>query len=112
MGGTPDLGTIPGQDQGSGANANQAKSDGRTALLIACLNGHEACARLLLDRGADANQAQSDGWTALMIACQDGHEACARLLLDRGAHKNTQGAGDETALSLATDPAIRRLLAA
>ncbi len=33
-------------------------TDGATPLLIACLEGRQAVAELLLDRGADVNQAK------------------------------------------------------
>ena len=60
---------------------DQANEGGATPLYIACRNGHEACARLLLEQGAAVDQAAHDGGTPLIIACQLGHEACARLLL-------------------------------
>lgn len=43
-----------------GAAVNQAMNDGASPLWIACQNGHEACARLLLDGGADVNRADED----------------------------------------------------
>ena len=65
------------------------------------LDGHEACARLLLERGADANQAKSDGTTALMWACQSGHEACARTLIDAEGSLEAVSKAGHTALALA-----------
>ena len=53
--------------------------------MACCRNGHEACARVLVDAGAAVDAAKSNGFTALMRCCQDGHEACARVLVDAGA---------------------------
>ena len=56
------------------AAVDAADSNGDTALMWACMNGHEACARLLIDAKAavDATRAppSSNGFTALMKACQ------------------------------------------
>ena len=41
-------------------------SDGFTALMLCCQNGHEACARMLVDAGAAVDAAGSDGTIALM----------------------------------------------
>src|SRR5271154_3144226 len=47
--------------------------------------GHEAVARLLLEKGADVAAREEDGWPALHGAADKGHEAVARLLLEKGA---------------------------
>jgi hypothetical protein len=46
-------------------------SDGATPLWIACQNGHQAMAGLLLDRGADVNQAR---------VCYSGGEGACEVL--------------------------------
>ena len=57
-----------------------------TPLFIACQQGREPVARLLLlERGAAVDQANNCGTTPLSIACEKGHEPVARLLLERGA---------------------------
>lgn len=48
----------------AGADVNDTLSDGETALIIACANGHWELAAMLLDRGAEPNRAQV-GWNAL-----------------------------------------------
>ena len=74
---------------------------GTTALLIACHQGHEACAQALLQAGADPNSARDDGATALMTACQQGLEACAFALLQAGADPNSSRDNGATALMAA-----------
>ena len=98
-----------------GANVN-AMSDGRTALVLAAIRGHEAVVQLLLENGADVN-ADEMGRTVLMWAAFGGHEVVVRLLLENGADVNAKG--DErtgyrgTALMLAAEighEAVVRLL--
>ncbi|RYP70906.1 hypothetical protein DL771_005156 [Monosporascus sp. 5C6A] len=82
--------------------ANKKDITGRNPLSYAAEQGHEAVARLLLDRGADVNaeDVNVDGETALILAAKQGHEAVARLLLDRGAEVNAKSINSisETAL--------------
>uniref|UniRef100_A0A8C6NLM5 Ankyrin repeat and SOCS box protein 11 n=1 Tax=Nothobranchius furzeri TaxID=105023 RepID=A0A8C6NLM5_NOTFU len=53
----------------------------------ACLGGHYACAKLLLDNGANAVSA--DGATPLFNSCRSGSAACVRLLSQHGASSLT-----------------------
>ena len=65
---------------------NTAKDkDGKTALMWASCNGHEAVVRLLIEKGADVNAKNNNGWTALMRASDNGNEAVVRLLKSNGA---------------------------
>jgi ankyrin repeat protein len=59
----------------------------------ASAHGHEAVARLLIERGADVNAMRSDGATALMLAAKSG-DVITGLLLDRGARVNEVGTFD------------------
>ena len=61
--------------------------------MLSCQNGHELCARALLEAGADINCMPPNGPTALMMACQDGHEQCTRALLEAGADRDILSSG-------------------
>ena len=61
-------------DSACNYNADATENDGRTALMIACGNGHELCARALLEAGAAVDSATNKGATTLKISCQNGHE--------------------------------------
>ncbi|KAF1970942.1 hypothetical protein BU23DRAFT_590811 [Bimuria novae-zelandiae CBS 107.79] len=56
-----------------------------TPLSWAAAYGHEAVAKLLLEKGADVEAKTNDDWTPLRGAATSGHEAVVKLLLERGA---------------------------
>ncbi|KFY83567.1 hypothetical protein V498_07971, partial [Pseudogymnoascus sp. VKM F-4517 (FW-2822)] len=58
---------------------------GQTSLFWAAENGHEAVAKLLLQKGADVDAKDVDGGTPLRRAAVYGHKAVAKLLLQKGA---------------------------
>ena len=91
--------------------SEEKRQTGATPLYIACQNGHEACARLLLDRDAKVDLARQDGATPLIMACQNSHEACARLLLERGANTDVRSGG-RSARSVAREKKLASVLAA
>ena len=64
-------------------------------------NGHDLCARVLLEAGAAVNTANAKGFVALMHACQNGHDLCARVLLEAGADPNKAVPDGRTALMAA-----------
>ncbi|KAH8729736.1 hypothetical protein BGZ61DRAFT_345615, partial [Ilyonectria robusta] len=74
------LGTILERADQIGTSIDSKDSSGRTPLLWAAAEGHEAVMRLLLDRGADIKAADSYSWTPLLWAAAEGHEAVIRLL--------------------------------
>eukprot|EP01046_Picozoa_sp_COSAG06_P073761 COSAG06_NODE_22217_length_730_cov_1.377179_1_plen_175_part_01 len=53
-----------------GANLEVRDPDGRTALLLAVVRGHDACVELLIERNADVDAAADDGDTALHEAAR------------------------------------------
>ena len=57
-----------------------------TALHAACEHGHEAVARILLQRSRDLLDVPNRlGQTPLHLSCERGHLSCARLLVDAAA---------------------------
>ena len=63
---------------------------GSEALTRACLIGHTAAVKALLDRGAEVNPNDNSGWTPLMEAAFAGHADTIRALLERGADVNVK----------------------
>ncbi|XP_054127901.1 ankyrin repeat and SOCS box protein 11 isoform X2 [Melozone crissalis] len=57
----------------------------KTLIAQACLGGHVACAKVLLENGAQVNAATIDGVTPLFNACCSGSAACVSMLLEFGA---------------------------
>ncbi|KFG86104.1 hypothetical protein MANI_109978 [Metarhizium anisopliae] len=68
---------------------------GRTPLMYAAENRHEATARLLLGYGADIEANDKKGQTPLFFAAVSGHEGIVQLLLERGA--DVDGLGERRA---------------
>ena len=64
-----------------------ALPDGRTALHMACANGHADVAAFLIEQGADLDAPNAEGSTALHWAAVNGHAAVLRQLLDAGASR-------------------------
>ncbi|XP_010184540.1 PREDICTED: ankyrin repeat and SOCS box protein 11 isoform X2 [Mesitornis unicolor] len=63
----------------------------KTLIAQACLGGHVACAKVLLENGAQVNAVTIDGITPLFNACCSGSVACVNMLLEFGAkpqHRN------------------------
>jgi ankyrin repeat protein len=84
-----------------------------TPLMMACLRGHTAIARELMDRGADVNKT---GWTPLHYAATGGHVEIMQMLLDRSAYIDAESPNGTTPLMMAamygTPEAARFLLEA
>ena len=83
----------------NGAQVDQTRKDGASVLMLSCQNGHEQCARALIEAGA-AVDTQNRGYTALMLCCEKGHEPCARALIEAGADVNVARSDGNTALIL------------
>uniref|UniRef100_A0A452FR71 Uncharacterized protein n=1 Tax=Capra hircus TaxID=9925 RepID=A0A452FR71_CAPHI len=73
----------------------------RTALHLACANGHSAVVTLLLERKCLLNLCDSENRTALMKAVECQEEECATLLLEHGADPNVMDVSGNTALHYA-----------
>lgn len=61
-------------------------SCGRTALMLACLAGHEDAVAYLVEQNARADVADKERCTALMAASSKGHLGIVRLLLGSRSH--------------------------
>ncbi|XP_038173028.1 ankyrin repeat and SOCS box protein 11 isoform X2 [Arvicola amphibius] len=57
----------------------------KTLIAQACLGGHVACAKFLLENGAQVNGLTVHGTTPLFNACCSGSAACVSMLLEFGA---------------------------
>ena len=76
---------LDGKYEGKGADINLQSINGYTPLAYACLTGHEAVARLLLERGANTTLQSKSGSTALSCARLYRHAAIVALLEAHGA---------------------------
>ena len=78
--------------------------------MLSCQNGHELCARALLEAKANVNATSNDGLTALIQAASvKGSHDIVLDLLKAGADQ-TKTFMECTALDLAKDPAVQELL--
>jgi len=67
----------------AGSDVNAADADGRTALMLATIGGHEGVASLMIDRrGCDVNLVDSTQRTSLFYAAQAGLVDTVKRLLD------------------------------
>ncbi|EAW98877.1 ankyrin repeat and SOCS box-containing 11, isoform CRA_a, partial [Homo sapiens] len=72
-------------DGGRGVNVNLVTINRVSSLHEACLGGHVACAKALLENGAHVNGVTVHGATPLFNACCSGSAACVNVLLEFGA---------------------------
>ncbi|EPQ14133.1 Ankyrin repeat domain-containing protein 26 [Myotis brandtii] len=73
----------------------------RTALHLACANGHPGVVTLLADRKCLLNLCDNENRTALIKAVQSQEEECVTILLDHGADPNIMDIDGNTALHYA-----------
>ena len=76
---------------------------GRTALHWAAFHGHDAIARLLLERGASHEAQDNDGLTPLQAAVAYGHSMVVKVLMMAGADLKIDMKGLSAALEHAAD---------
>jgi len=79
-------------------NVNVRNSHGETALMLACLKGHVALAKLLISKQADINQ---PGWTPLHYAATGGHIELIQMLLEESAYIDAESPNGTTPLMMA-----------
>ncbi len=85
----------------AGADANEADSDGSSALLWAAYHSSSELVALLLERGADPNLANAFGVTPLLQASRYGDVDAMRVLIGGGADVSRSVRDGETPLMAA-----------
>ena len=79
-------------------DVNVRNAHGETALMLACLKGHVALAKLLISKQADVNQ---PGWTPLHYAATGGHVELIQILLEESAYIDAESPNGTTPLMMA-----------
>jgi len=93
-----------------GMNVDVKNEYGRTALTLACMNGFEHLARLLLSYHANPNVQNNDSWTALMWASSYGFKDIVQLLLDHDADVTLRDNDGRTASDLSENKEIQEMI--
>jgi ankyrin repeat protein len=101
----------------AGANAEVARWNGETSLMIAAQVGNVENVKLLLDKGVNVNATEGHrGQDALMWAAAEGHPEVIDLLIAHGAKVNSASLGGTTPLVFAANrndaKSVDRLIAA
>ena len=65
-------------------HVDEKDSSGKTALHLACSEGHRNLCQILLNFGANIKEVSADKMTPLHCAIQNGHSEVARIILNRG----------------------------
>ena len=86
----------------AGADVNQTKHNGVSALMRAALCGHPRNVKVLIKAAANVNLVDNKGVSALMKAAFFGHQQCVKLLIERGADVNVSNKDGMTPLMAAT----------
>ena len=96
------------------ARIGETRPSGRRPLSAAIEAGHDAIARLLLERGADPNWGEPTApkGRSLQVAAGAGKRELVELLLAHGADPNSNVDSSGNAVSAAATPEIRALLVA
>jgi ankyrin repeat protein len=72
----------------TGGDVNKCGNDGQSPILMAALNGHAECLKLLLAAGGDVNKCDNNGSSPILMAALNGHAECLKLLLAAGGDVN------------------------
>lgn len=100
--------------EGEPARIRETRPSGRRPLSAAIAAGHDAMARLLLERGVDPNWGEPTAprGRSLQVAAGAGKRDLVELLLAYGADPNSSVDSSGNAVSAAATPEIRALLVA
>ena len=77
-----------------GADVNAHGGAHGNAPQEASLKGHEAIAKLLIEKGADVNAQGGHYGNALQAASLGANEAITKLLIEKGADVNAENSGN------------------
>ena len=83
-------------------NIDHTNERGRTALMLACVSGHEDIVHSLLSAGANVNIQNNKGWTALMIASEHNHISIIHMLLQANANPHLNKLNGSNAVMIAS----------
>lgn len=81
-----------------GADPLFADDAGFSAIHMACHEGYDAIATMLLRKGAKVDATDDDGTTPLMLASSGGHVAVVEMLIKEGADVSLKCKKGKTAL--------------
>ena len=95
----------------SSETAKHISALGYTNLHLACENGLEKQAALLIENNCDINHASRSGYTGLILACWNNHYEIASLLLSHGANLHMQNCIGSTALHAAAKKGNDKIVA-
>ena len=85
-------------------NVEVIDEDGRTALMMASMNGHLSVVKVLVEEGeADIEKLDVYGWNALLLACSDGHLPVVQYLIEKGANADVRDKSGTTPLIAAAN---------
>ena len=79
-------------------DVNRLNARGESALMLACLQGHEELAEKIIKRGGDINKT---GWTPLHYAATSGHLPIMQRLLSEYAYIDAESPNGTTPLMMA-----------
>ena len=83
-------------------NIDHTNEEGKTALMLACVRGHEDIVHSLLSARANVNIKNNKGWTALMIASKHNHISIIHMLLQANANPHLKLSDGSNALMIAS----------